>query len=149
MEANENPYRSPNTSGPPLTRHQAALKRLSLPAVGLLFASTATCLGIGMGVLACALLFYLEKKPYAGSPLQICLEFSPLYLVMLGCSAAVAYSAIQMRRGRRIHICFAGAILSLLPGFTPGLILGIPFGLWALLLLFHQDTRAAFSEPLP
>ena len=146
MEASENPYLPPKTIGSPQTSHQIALERLSIPAYGLLFASAVTYFAIGLGTLTCFILFQKERKPYAGSSLQICLQFSPLYLVMLGCSAAAAYAAFQMLRGRQIHVCFAGAILSMLPLFTPGFVLGIPFGIWAYLVLLRKDTRAAFEE---
>lgn len=58
----------------------------------------------------------------------------------------VAYAAIQMLRGRQYWVCILAAATSLLPLFTPCLFLGIPIGLWTLILLLQKETRAAFAE---
>lgn len=58
----------------------------------------------------------------------------------------VTYAAIQMLRGRQYVICILGACVSLMPFLSPCIFIGVPFGIWALVILLQKDTRAAFAE---
>jgi hypothetical protein len=59
----------------------------------------------------------------------------------------VTYAAIQMLRGRQYVICVIGAFVSMIPFLSPCIFFGIPFGLWALVILLQKETRIAFAEP--
>lgn len=58
----------------------------------------------------------------------------------------VTYAAIQMLRGRQYRMCIVGACAAIIPFLSPCLFYGFPFGIWALVILLRQDTRAAFAE---
>jgi hypothetical protein len=68
------------------------------------------------------------------------------FIGMLGGSLLSLYGAIAMLRGKQYSACVAGAVTASIPFISPCVFLGIPFGIWALVILFRKDTRAAFAE---
>lgn len=56
------------------------------------------------------------------------------------------YSAIQMIRGKQYAVCVIGSCAALIPFLSPCAFFGLPFGLWALVILLQKETRAAFAE---
>src|SRR5580658_8799351 len=57
----------------------------------------------------------------------------------------VIYAMLEMRRLRRFPIVIAGAILAMLPVGSLCCCFGLPLGIWALVVLFNADVRAAFT----
>jgi hypothetical protein len=51
-----------------------------------------------------------------------------------------------MRRGVRYRITMASAITSCIPFLSPMVYFGIPFGIWALVVLRRKDVRIAFQQ---
>ena len=60
-------------------------------------------------------------------------------------SAFTLLGGIQMLRMRSFAVCVAGAIASLVPVCGPCFGLTMPFGIWALVLLFNPDVRRRFQ----
>lgn len=56
----------------------------------------------------------------------------------------IIYAAVQIQLGRHYAIATLGAMLAIIP-LPPFFILGIPFGIWALVLLRSPDIRQCFS----
>ena len=55
------------------------------------------------------------------------------------------YAASRMHVGRSYGVAFAGAIISVIPCIgSPCCALGIPFGIWALVVLNDPTVKAAF-----
>ena len=53
---------------------------------------------------------------------------------------------IAMCRLRRYRLARVAAIVSLVPVLTPGYVIGIPLGIWALIALQRVDVRHAFFK---
>ncbi len=60
-----------------------------------------------------------------------------LIAVMAGC--------FQMLRVESYSSALTAAIISVLPFCSPGLVLGIPFGIWAIVVLNNPRVKAAFQ----
>ena len=65
-------------------------------------------------------------------------------LVMLP-SLYTAHGAWCMRRMTGYRTAVAASIVACIPFLTPWFVLGIPFGIWALVVLRRKDVRAAFA----
>jgi len=68
---------------------------------------------------------------------------TPFLLIALTCHVFIAYSGFQMRNTQNYYICIAGSILAMVP-ISPCCILGLPFGIIALMTLNKSDVKAAF-----
>jgi hypothetical protein len=58
----------------------------------------------------------------------------------------IAFAGFQMIEMRSSRLVAAAAILCCIPGLSPLLFVGIPFGIWTLRLLRQSDTIQAFDE---
>jgi len=59
----------------------------------------------------------------------------------------IIFGAVRMRQLRSYGLAVAAAILSLIPCLSsPCFVLGVPFGIWALVVLLNGEVRAAFHE---
>jgi uncharacterized membrane protein len=58
----------------------------------------------------------------------------------------IAHATWSMRFGKRYRHALAAAILTCVPFIVPCIWLGIPFGIWALIVLHRKDVRAAFES---
>jgi hypothetical protein len=61
-------------------------------------------------------------------------------------SVYIAWGAWCMRRGVRYKTALAASILACIPLASPCLYVGIPFGIWAIVVLRRPDVRAAFGS---
>jgi hypothetical protein len=130
---------------------QAALRKVRGPSMGLLVLAISWALlgGVGMLVMLATMVLVLQidwsdksRLPGDGPTLMECAT-----LVLSGAAAGfIAYGAWSMRRGRRYRISVAAAILACIPVISPWMYVGIPFGIWALLVLRKPDVRAAFKR---
>ncbi len=76
------------------------------------------------------------------SIMSICL-FVFLILVTLPITIVMMIGAWRMRRLENYPLCVAAAVVAVLPVHA-GFLLGLPFGVWALSLLFRPEVKAAF-----
>ncbi len=67
-------------------------------------------------------------------------------VVQLGVGAFVIFAMTRMMRLEDHGIAMAGAILSLIPFLHGCCCLGIPFGIWALVVLCDAEVKAAFQS---
>ena len=59
-------------------------------------------------------------------------------------SAVVLFGALKMMRLQNYGWAMAAAILAVIPCLSPCCCLGIPFGIWALVVLSKPEVKAAF-----
>ena len=140
------PYAPPQANATPTID---ARSKVNLPAT-LIIASQAiglvtTALSIVMRPqIAAALKSYMAQqgKPFDESSLNA----RPVLTVIgvLG-GIFVVYAMLEMRKLRRFPIAVAGAILAMVPYLSLCCIFGLPIGIWALVVLFNPDVRAAFE----
>jgi len=55
------------------------------------------------------------------------------------------FGAIQMYKGKMFGVCVATCVLACIPCFCSSCyILGIPFGIWAIVVMMDEDVKASF-----
>ena len=75
---------------------------------------------------------------------------APLLLVPLAAlvlSSVMLVAGLMMKRLAAYGLVVAGAILAIL--VTPGNLIGLPIGIWALVVLSRREVREAFGKGLP
>ena len=65
-------------------------------------------------------------------------------IAILAANLAVILGAVQMLKQRGYGLALTAAIISVIPCVSPCCVLGIPFGIWALVVLMNDDVKAAF-----
>jgi hypothetical protein len=123
--------------------------RVSAPAVGLIVAAGLSLafnllylLVIGLiGVAAVTDPQTADALPAAGAMIGV-------GVIALALNVLTLYAAWQMRQLRGWGLSMAGAILAMLP-CTPCCIIGLPIGIWAILVLIDNDVKAAFDRGGP
>jgi hypothetical protein len=69
-----------------------------------------------------------------------------LDLIRLGLNIAVLIGGLQMLRLQRYSFCIGAAIIAVLPCLSPCCCIGIPGGIWALVILAKPEVRNVFSS---
>lgn len=67
-----------------------------------------------------------------------------LSIVALILEAAIVYAGVQMRKLQSWGLSLTGAILAMLP-CLPCCLLGLPIGIWAVIVLIDDDVKRAFA----
>ena len=57
----------------------------------------------------------------------------------------IIFTSMKMMKMEKWGLCLAGAIVAMVPCVSPCCILGIPFGIWAIVALTNADVKAAFK----
>lgn len=84
---------------------------------------------------------YKENLPGAiGYVLGMCLTV----LFPLAYEGTTVYGAYCMLRLEKLYLARIAAILSIIPICSGCYVLGIPFGIWALIVLNRPEVKAAF-----
>lgn len=66
-------------------------------------------------------------------------------LLFFACSVMISIGGGKMASMESYRLARLGAILACIPFVTPFIFLGIPFGIWALVLLNDPQVKAAFE----
>ena len=61
-------------------------------------------------------------------------------------AAVVLVGAIKMKNLQNYGLAMTSAIIALIPCFSPCCVLGLPFGIWALVVLSDNRVKAAFQH---
>ncbi len=127
------------------------LNKLKAPAIGLIVAGALNAVS-GLYFVASALIQFsrgaLERTFSQDS------ERIGFYIGFWGTAAlgilgflvapVIIYGAIQMMRGRSFGLSRTAAILAVIPLTSCCFVIGIPFGIWALVVLSQPDVKALF-----
>jgi hypothetical protein len=113
-----------------------ALNALHAPALGLLIFAVVSILA---GTLS-FVLFVLVPPENLTETVQ-----SVTAMVSAGVNAFVFYGALCMRHGENYGVALTAAILASIPLLSACIWFGIPFGIWALIVLRRPAVRAAFT----
>lgn len=142
-----NPYQSPQLSEHP----SSAIQAVAWPATGLLAVATIciafAVLSIAMDIflLASGLVEIVREKTGNNEVMYAVFRMS-WAATLLGCSAFIIYGALQMRRLKGYTLSFSAALLAAIPCLGPCCLLGIPFGVWAIVILRRPDVRSTFRS---
>ena len=71
--------------------------------------------------------------------------FPLVSLISILAAPVIIYGGIQMLKARRYSIALLAAILAVIPVSSVCCILGIPIGIWALIVLRNPEVRASFE----
>jgi hypothetical protein len=128
---------------------QDPLTRVRPPSIGLLVAGG---LGALFDVLYIVLVGFIGVAAIADRDAA---EALPGVGIMIGMAVAkllldglTIYGALQMRQLRGWGLSLAGAIAAMVP-CSPCCILGIPMGIWALMILIDEEVKRAFRGEVP
>ena len=67
-------------------------------------------------------------------------------ILIICVNAFIYFAGTQMRQGRKYLMCEIAAALAVVPCVGPCYILGIPFGIWALVVLNRPEVRESFVD---
>lgn len=142
-----NPYESPQfaeaaTIDPTARQiHFRAWHRLAMPAGALVVLAVLQLLAmVALGAVVAHWELTVRVR-YGEAPVEM---ISLLILIIGSCLLTLA-AGICMLRLRALRFCQFAAIVGCIPYLSPWFVIGIPFALWALWVLFLSDTRHAFA----
>jgi len=130
--------RTPGGATPPVDALAAskAFEEVRSPASWLLATGILNWIAIPMIVLAIAWARSPSGQPTAPMLLSL--------LAALGLSSFIIFAALKMRRLEAYSTAVIGSILAIL--ITPGNIIGLPVGIWSLVVLSRREVRQAFGR---
>jgi hypothetical protein len=68
-------------------------------------------------------------------------------MAIVMCNVVVLVGAVQMLQLRMRPLVLAACCIAIVPCCGPCLVLGIPFGVWGLVVLRDPEVRASFDRP--
>jgi hypothetical protein len=148
----QNPYRELPTANPYATPSGYAMQGapsnanpLVIPAVFLIILSTIyilpTFIILPMTIYTAVM---LDESAPAGSSARMAAILAAS-ITMLVTSVAIIIGSIGMLRMKGYRGALMAAIISSIPLFSPCALLGIPFGVWAIVLLSNPDVKNRFQ----
>jgi hypothetical protein len=113
------------------------------PAIALLITAV---LGVLINLFQIVIVFaapqFLQQNPFGqDAPPALSAAFGVIFALV---SAVIAAGAASMMRIRTYPLSMTSAILSMLNISNCCCVLGLPFGIWALIILCREDVKAAF-----
>lgn len=138
-----NPYQSPAEEWSEPATPIPPLNRLRGPTTGLILLSGMMLISCVLGALIFPFVFVLA--PASPVRFERSIQEAVLCFLLLFPNAAVLYGAIQARRAKSYRWAMAAAILACIPFLSPAVFVGIPLGIWLLVVLRRQDVRACFA----
>ena len=67
-------------------------------------------------------------------------------VIGLGVSAFVIWAALQMKQLRNWNMSVAASIVAMIPCIGPCCLIGIPIGIWSVIVLMKPEVKAAFTR---
>lgn len=67
----------------------------------------------------------------------------------LACSGFVIWGGLQMMKLQSRTIAIVASVLAMIPCLSPCCILGLPIGIWSLVVLMNDDVKRAFEGQPP
>jgi hypothetical protein len=149
MSEGFNPFQAPSSQSFQQTRGTSAwvIERVKIPAICLMVV-TILSLFHRIADLILSVLFLNGTIPLPGQPAQM---QSQMQIAMVVDAVAIAIGLVmlvgawQMLQAKSYAFAMFTAILAVIPCISPCLFLGIPFGIWALVVLADEQTKANFS----
>lgn len=147
-----NPYQSSSSYIPP-NPQQVVLSMVRAPAVALIVVSTIAILfgvmGLAMDVfmIASGMADRLDQMKQGGLSEYTTIAIRSIWgLFLLIAAGFVLFGAIKMHSLRNYSTARAAAIVAMIPLLGPCCLLGIPFGIWALVILLKPEVKNAFHS---
>ena len=152
--ASDNPYQSPQESAYQLLPGQPdpfAAQRVSGPATALtvtaILGMVVQVLGVISNVLQITMGAGGPPRGHDGLPIML---MGGVYLALglfgLAMGVLVLIGARRMRNLESYSLAMTAAIVAMVPCVSPCCLLGLPFGIWALLVLGDSSVKSAFRS---
>ncbi|UCG58802.1 MAG: serine/threonine protein kinase [Phycisphaerales bacterium] len=124
---------------------RAIRERLWIPAAGLIVAGIINCLGVAGALMAA--LVHLIRGGLSGSMFGFLPGAVELGVVVAAAAhgACVVLGGWNLMQLRSHRLALVGTILAMIP-FFPGAIVGLPMGIWALVVMTKDEVKAAFGR---
>jgi hypothetical protein len=149
----ENAHQVPRQYGPPAQPYgypdPLVANRVSAPAIALIVTAA---VGLALQILSLPInLLQLAGGAAAPPPMDIPFVFDPRVAVASGVigiliGIIVLIGALKMKNLESYGFAVASAIIAMVPCFSPCCFLGLPFGIWALVVLSDPQVKAAFRS---
>jgi len=147
-----NPYQAPadHTAGSPFYSAVPPSERVRLPAISMIImASLGLAMHLGIVVLYTILLIAFLSDAHVGADdrASAAVGFSIVIgygVIGLGLMILALVGAVKMKNLESYGLAMTSAILMVIPALSPCCFIGIPFGIWALVVLADAQVRAAF-----
>jgi len=129
---------------------QEAQSRVKAPAIGLLVAGIVDLAAVFFLLVEFVAILLSYQTFSAGAtthPPGISsrlLFFLPLCVALLAAGVVILFGAFKMQRLKSYGLSVAASILAMIT--PPGLLVGLPFGIWALIVLNLREIKAAFES---
>ena len=140
----ENPYQAPAEYAPAEAYPGAfAADRVSAPAIGLIVTGS---LGLVVQILGAAvnlMVFTVQGVPQNEAFFVGGLQIG-LAMIGIASSILVIFAGVKMKNLENYGLAMAGAIVAMIPYCGPCCLLGLPFGIWAIVVLVSPEVKAAF-----
>jgi tRNA A-37 threonylcarbamoyl transferase component Bud32 len=118
------------------TAAESAWRQVRGPAIGLIITAILNWVAIPLVFL---IVLFLDKTSEGGAAPLLLVPLSALVL-----SSVILVAGLKMKRLQTYGLVVAGAILAIL--VTPGNLVGLPIGIWALVVLSQRQVREAFGK---
>lgn len=84
--------------------------------------------------------------PYEEFERQLVMQGGAGSAIATACSLVIILGAIKMRSATSRGLAMTGSILAMIPCTTSCCLLGLPIGIWAVVVLMNPDVKAAFAD---
>jgi len=129
---------------------EEATQRLKGPAIGLMVTGG---LGVALSLVSFALHLLGGQQVPPGLPPEFARVFELLngpigmFSDVLGLvvSGLLVFGALKMTKLQSYGLAFAVSIMGMLPCLSPCCLLGLPFGIWALVVLSKPEVKSQFT----
>lgn len=151
----------PPLAGATSEGYAGASDKVKIPAIGLIIAASISIIEAIWSLIrlqATAQMFQQMSSQFQGNPQaeQMMQEMAHLFsgpfgianmVLQIIIAILILIGAIKMLQMRSYEFAFAGAILSVLPCINPccGWLLGLIFGIWAMIVLSKSEVKSNFS----
>jgi hypothetical protein len=153
-----NPYQSPHGSQYAILPGEAdplAARRVSAPATALMVMAILGALGnlviaamYGV-ILGMAMAGHVNKVANGQNPQQLVLGSVMIEIMAVGgliANVVLFLGARKMYKLQSYPFAMIAAVLALIPALSPCCVLGVPFGIWAMVVLCNSSVKAAFRS---
>jgi len=101
----------------------------------------------GISLVICLYTLMLPKPPvYYRSQENVVAALYTLLILAFPALAFSIYGALQMMNARKHGFAITSAIITIFSGFFPVILIGIPIGIWALVVLLKPEIKSAFAR---
>jgi hypothetical protein len=68
-------------------------------------------------------------------------------LIAIAVAGVIIFGALKMQKLQNYTLAMAASVIAMVPCISPCCILGLPLGIWALVILLKPEVKAAFDKP--